>query len=299
MTSKFCRFHFHSQFLLITCFVVFLNSCSTYRQEMRRLTAVQDSLASEITELKRQSNRYESELYKLLYETEYLRNAVVKAEADSVVWFYQNFIFNYRRPIEAWVEPDQGSPFLFPIAFPRSNNLWLWRVLWGRLFYFDYNHLGIDLSAAEGDTVRAVYDGIIRHYEPANGYGELVAVVEHHYAEPWKSNLLPKQFISIYGHIRPRARRDSSAILPWKNGDLIRRGNVIGYINDDEHNGDGGEHLHFGIRLQTADASKASDSGRWLRGYDDRKGERLRFFLNPVELYGRYIRFSFGPESEE
>ena len=279
----------------------FLNSCSTssLSVEYQRFIHQRDSISAEINALNRELEYTELELFKTLYETEFLRNSIVKAEADSVVYFYHNYLFNFRRPIVAQVEPDRNSPFLFPVSFEKQERAWLWKVLWGRLFYFDYNHLGIDLYAFEGDTVRAIYDGVIRYYGPANGYGELIAVVEHAYTHPWKERIIPPQFISLYGHIRSRCHRDSTAVLPWKEGDRIRRGEVIGFINDDDHNGAGGEHLHFGIRMQTAESAKANDGGLWMRGYDNRKGEHFRYFLNPVELYGRYIRFVFDPEDKE
>lgn len=289
--------------LSICCVFLFfiLNSCATsaFQIEYGRLIHQRDSISSEINGLKRDLEDTELELFKTLYETEFLRNSVVKAEADSVVYFYHNYIFNFRRPIRALVEPDNNSPFLFPVKFERKDRAWLWQILWGRLFYFDYNHLGIDVYALEGDTVRAIYDGVIRYYGPANGYGELIAVVEHTYSHKWKDHIIPSQFISLYGHIRSHCLRDSSTILPWKEGDRIRRGDIIGFINDDDHNGAGGEHLHFGIRMQTAESAKAADGGLWLRGYDNRKGDKLRYFLNPVELYGRYIRFSFEQDDSE
>ena len=289
---------------MIVCIILkffSVTSCSTssYMVEYERLSHQKDSLSAEIEILNRENKNTELELFKTLYEYEFLRNAIVKAEADSVVHFYQNYVFNFRRPILAQVESDKNSPFLFPIAFERDDRTWQWSILWGRLFYFNYNHLGIDLVAREGDTVRAIYDGVIKNYEAANGYGELVAVVEHSYTNRWKENLLPRHFLSIYGHIRKEKIRDSTAALSWKNGETIKRGDVIGFINDDAHNGDGGEHLHLGIRLQTAEASKALDGGRWLRGYDNRQGELFRYFLNPVELYGRYVRFSFDPPDDE
>lgn len=282
-------------------FSLFLNSCTTssLRNEYVRFIHQRDSISAEIKALHGVLEDTELELFKTLYEIEYLRNSVVKSEADSVVYFYHNYIFNFRRPILAQVEPDRNSPFLFPVTFEKKDRVWLWQILWGRLFYFDYNHLGIDVYASEGDTVRAAYDGVIRYYGPANGYGELIAVVEHQYHHKWKDQIIPPQFLSLYGHIRSRCLRDSSAILPWKEGDHIKRGDVIGFINDDDHNGAGGEHLHFGIRVQTAEAAKTTDSGLWMRGYDNRKGEYLRYFLNPIELYGRYIRFVFDPEDEE
>ncbi len=161
------------------------------------------------------------------------------------------------------------------------------------MFYFDYNHLGIDLFAKEGDTVYAIYEGVIRHYESAGGYGELVAVIEHRKDASMRNAFLPPQFLSLYGHLRDLKFRNSGEALRWKEGDRIRKGDIIGFINDDDNNGDAGEHLHFGFRMQSAEQAKINDSGRWLRGYDNRNGLQLRNFIDPVSLYGRYVQFLF------
>lgn len=268
------------------------SSCTSALQiERSNLARIADSLAAEIAFLHEEGRRTEMELWKTKYEVEYLRNAIVRADADSVKEFFRNFVFRFRRPIQAWVEPDRSSPFGFPLNVTEDGRRWVVPIVWGRLFYFDYNHLGVDLFADEGDTVRAIFDGIITNYDAAPGYGELVVVIEHEYTGRWKSTTIPGRFLSIYGHLRPRSNRDSGATLLWKNGDRVRKGDVIGFVNDDEHNGDGDEHLHLGIRIQTAE--EARKNGKWLRGYDDREGSQLRFFINPMELFGRLVRLEF------
>lgn len=272
--------------------VLFLSSCSSgLRNEMARLQIEADSLTSQIGKLHEESKAIDLQWWQLKYEIEYLRNAVVKSDADSVKKFFIDYVFRFRRPVLAWVEPDRQSPFRFPLKIAVENEKWIVPITWGRLFYFDYNHLGIDLHAVEGDTVRAIYDGTVINYEGAPGYGELVVVIEHEYQEPWKKTSLPVRFLSIYGHLRAQAIRDSSQFLAWKKGDRVRRGDVIGFVNDDDHNGDGDEHVHLGIRLQTSEDARRN--GKWLRGYDDRDGNHLQYFMNPMELFGRYVRFEF------
>ena len=51
----------------------------------------------------------------------------------------------------------------------------------------------------------------------------------------------------------------------------VTKGQVIGYVNDDNHNGWGAEHLHFGIRLCDKATAQQRDSGFWFRGYDTYK----------------------------
>ena len=258
-------------------------------------------LESEVMQLKRQidsvkvlSLDMDLPYWKSMFELENLRHQVTIAEKDSIEDFYQNYVFRFRRPINAVIRPDPASPFIFPVRPEANGELWNIPVIWGRLFYFDYNHLGVDVYAEEGDTVRAIYDGVIRHYESAGGYGDLVVVIEHSYNEAWKKSSLPAVFISVYGHLRKEMIRKNGIALRWKEGDFIRKGEIVGFINDDENNGDGGEHLHFGIRLQSADEAKKTDSGRWLRGYDNRQGLKLKYFMNPIDLYGRYVQFIFN-----
>ncbi len=233
------------------------------------------------------------EYWRTFYELEMLRHRVTMSEKDSIDDFYLNYVFRFRRPVTAVLEPDRTSPFIFPVSVHSQQATWEIPVIWGRLFYFDYNHLGTDIYGSEGDTVRAIYDGTIKHYESAGGYGDLVVVIEHQYRDSWKKSSIPPVFISIYGHLRKERIRNGGQALPWKEEDIVRKGDILGYINDDDNNGDGAEHLHFGIRLQSANEAKRNDSGRWLRGYDNRQGSKLRHFMDPINLYGRYIQFIF------
>ena len=232
----------------------------------------------------------EVELWKTLYDTDYLRNALVLSTEDSIKDYFYNYVWRYRRPIKAVIEPDPSTPFIFPLKMDGDKSRWQLRIMWGRLFYFDFNHLGMDIRADEGDTVRAIYDGVIQNYGAAEGYGELVAVVEHQYAGRWNSDAIPVHFLSIYGHIRSRSL-DGEGELKWKPGDVIRKGDVVGFINDDRHNGYGMEHLHFGIRRQSAADAQRVDGGYWMRGYDTPKNSKFQYFMNPVELYGCYVDF--------
>ncbi|CAK8718150.1 hypothetical protein GMJAKD_07370 [Candidatus Electrothrix aarhusensis] len=51
---------------------------------------------------------------------------------------------------------------------------------------------------------------------------------------------------------------------------------MIGYINDDAHNGDGAEHLHMGIRLSDKATAISHDSA-WYRGYNNGSMQYLDF----------------------
>jgi murein DD-endopeptidase MepM/ murein hydrolase activator NlpD len=148
----------------------------------------------------------------------------------------------------------------------------------GRTFYCcrDGNygaHLGEDVAQPEGAPVRAIGPGIVKKYGRATGYGELVVVVEHDlgsevtftnaYGEP----VTTRYIMSIYGHLRKSRQRDGRR-LRLKRGSAVEAGTIVGYINDDLHNGDGAEHVHVGIRLQDAATARAEDPGGWFRGYE-------------------------------
>lgn len=161
------------------------------------------------------------------------------------------------------------------------------QVYQGRRFYADGNHLGHDVALAEGTPVSPVGCGILRVYRPANGYGRLVVAVEHRlskavaFTNGLGEQVTTSQFITIYGHLRKsKDRAGLEGILGWMAGDKVGPQDVIGYVDDDAHNGDGVEHLHFGVRLQSALAASATDKA-WFRGYDTVPSQR-RWFSDPV-----------------
>lgn len=158
----------------------------------------------------------------------------------------------------------------------------------GRGFYVDGKHLGTDSLKLEGEEVRSIGCGIIRFYGSASGYGELVAVVEHRLEKPIDAvngkgeTVSVDSFLVIFGHLRKSVERGGEE-LQYKVGDEVGAGDVIGYVNDDAHNGDGAEHIHIGVRIQSANQAKAVDS-KWFRGYDG-KPSQLKWFADPVTFF--------------
>lgn len=161
-----------------------------------------------------------------------------------------------------------------------------------RAFYADGNHLGHDIAYAEGVPIHPIACGKIVAYRAARGYGTLVVVIEHHLSEPRLvmngagEEVLIQDFLSIYGHLRaiPNAR---SSALGWTVGATVSPDDVIGYIENAARNGDGQEHLHLGIRLQSKDAAVRTDPSAWFRGYDSRNmaiGSQRRFFADPARF---------------
>ena len=120
-----------------------------------------------------------------------------------------------------------------------------------------------------GTPIKAVADGKIIYYGPRDGYGEVVAVIEHDLGKEYtfnfssgdKKKVNTKYITSIYGHMRKYPVRDKSGNgtgrpLPWKAGIKVNKGDVIGYVDDDKHNGWGTPHLHMGIRLTASPGLK-------------------------------------------
>ena len=155
-----------------------------------------------------------------------------------------------------------------------------------RSFYCCSNpHLGEDEAQPAGTPVRPIGTGVIKVYRPAQGYGELVVVIEHDLGASYqfknaKGATVSTRFIlSIYGHLRKSEKRDGVE-TGLNVGETVDSNRIIGYVNDDEHNGDGAEHVHVGIRLSDAATAQAEDS-KWFRGYEgagkDNSGQGIHF----------------------
>ncbi|MFH1077956.1 MAG: M23 family metallopeptidase [Patescibacteria group bacterium] len=157
----------------------------------------------------------------------------------------------------------------------------------GRTFYVDGNHLGHDIGYDEGTAIHPVACGTVRVYRPATGYGRLVVVIEHRLALPapfvngMGETVTVSSFLTVYGHLRMSSDRNgTTGILDIRDGDTVNPADVIGYVDDGAHNGDGAEHLHLGVRLQTAQQAKDTDTS-WFRGYDGDPSQR-KWFADPT-----------------
>lgn len=173
-----------------------------------------------------------------------------------------------------------AEAFRYPVAAERFSMLYA-----GRSFLADGVHLGHDVALTEGTTVSPIACGRLVVYRAATGYGTLVAVVEHTLAHSVSLRngdgelVSVSKFLSIYGHIRPRLA--DGRMLAWREGDEVSIDDVLGTVENDARNGDGAEHLHLGMRLQSrADAERVDAS--WFRGYDAEPSLR-RYFTDPVD----------------
>jgi len=119
-----------------------------------------------------------------------------------------------------------------------------------RSFLSPTNHLGEDIKLKYNTPIHAIGTGIIKKYSAASGYGTLVVAIEHdlkenktfHLKIGQQKTVTVRKFVSIYGHLK-------KGNLKWKVGQKVNKGDIIGYVQTDALNGDGAEHLHFGIFL--------------------------------------------------
>ena len=150
-------------------------------------------------------------------------------------------------------------------------------------FFVGNDHLGEDIELKEGKAIKAIGNGRLVVYRSSDGYGELVAVIEHDLGKEYAfvnaggKIVVTRHILSIYGHIRKKKLRSDTVGLTWKVGNEVNIGDVIGYINDDDHNDDGEEHLHMGIRLSDKDTASSNDPRYWFRGYNKGSMQYLDF----------------------
>ena len=167
----------------------------------------------------------------------------------------------------------------------------------GRGFLTDGVHIGRDILLAEGTPIYPIACGTIRVYRAAQGYGTLVVVIEHHLASPITvrdgggGQTTFQDFLTIYGHLRKTPQVNSGASLTWREGDTVRIDQPIGYVQNAALNGDGGVHLHFGVRLQSAGAAAATDPTAWFAGYDP-AGTRRRWYADPASMMSLLMNHS-------
>ncbi len=174
------------------------------------------------------------------------------------------------------------------IRFPTESVEAFAHAYAGRTFYADGNHLGYDIALPEGSAVHPIACGTVRIYRAANGYGTLVAVIEHRLPSPTTvvngrgERVSVTTFLSIYGHLRTTRDAAGGSSLAIHVGDTVGPDDVIGYVQNDALNGDGAEHLHLGVRLQTMDDAMRTDRS-WFRGYDGTPSQR-QWFADPSEF---------------
>ena len=94
-------------------------------------------------------------------------------------------------------------------------------------------HVGIDIGGPIGTPCMAFMDGKIHKFgynSEAGDYGNVI-ITEH--------EISGKKIWSLYGHL------DSQSITSKVEGQLIEKGEIIGYFGDETVNGGWEPHLHF------------------------------------------------------
>ncbi len=176
------------------------------------------------------------------------------------------------------------------VGYPVMDRHAYERIYNHRGFYTDGNHLGLDLNYPEGTPVYPIVPGIVRIYRAAQGYGTLVVVIEHCAGMPvtvsngFGQETRVQRFLTIYGHLRKTSQYAGGNTLNWRAGDRVTPYDVIGYIQRDSANGDGAEHVHVGVRLQTMNDAIRQDPTAWFRGYDTAPSQK-RWFADASIFY--------------
>lgn len=160
----------------------------------------------------------------------------------------------------------------------------------GRTFLVDASHLGWDIHLPEGQAVYPIGCGTVRIARAARGYGTLGVVVEHRLAAGLSirngagDRVFVDRFLSIYGHMRPTSERGGNGENhTLRVGDVVSPSTLIGYVENRALNGDGVEHLHLGVRLQSMTEAMQTDPTAWFRGYDATPS-LARWFVDPQQM---------------
>ena len=134
-------------------------------------------------------------------------------------------------------------------------------------------HLGQDVSATAGTSVKNSRWGIVRFAGPKSGYGYVViiesprdAVAPTSDPATWKNVR-----VQVYGHLR---NDTAMAATKAKIGKAISKGATIGTIGSKSENGGFNPHLHYGVKLgRYTDtwtywgySSSATVNAEWLKG---------------------------------
>ena len=154
---------------------------------------------------------------------------------------------------------DDTLPFQFPLdkyepGSPKKHKSSF--IMKGRSSLdepYEY-HAAEDSYGPPGTPVYAMADGKISFSGRMGGYGWLI-IIDHPQANLY----------SLYGHLSPSRWR-------LRSGTDVKKGDMIGYLGDDDENG-GSEknplppHLHFGIRAGQKADYPGKGEWRWMAGW--------------------------------
>lgn len=147
-----------------------------------------------------------------------------------------------------------GSEVDESVIFPLSTYLVIQEFSNVNAAFSNRFHCAEDASGRGGTPVYAIADGVVSYSGPMEGYGWLITI-DHSFHGVY----------SLYGHLSTRQSKIAEGI--------VRKGDIIAYLADDDEDGSGGNypdwrpHLHFGIRRGRLDDYPTGGDGRWMAGY--------------------------------
>lgn len=203
--------------------------------------------------------------------------------------------YSYNESIDETPITTQNCFSLFQYPLPEKNYLAGFQP--AASFLKPTGHLGEDISSLAETPVRSIANGTIVWYGPSRGYGALAVVIEHTLDEPISLQngnneiVTTTHLLSIYGYLRKNKTADGFPLL-WEVGQNVHKGEVVGYVNDDDSNGIGREHVHVGIRLESADEARNHDPTGWFRAYD-RGNEFRKYYTAPSSALATLTNFCF------
>lgn len=187
-------------------------------------------------------------------------------------------------------DPDKNtSTCSLEMHYPVSNAEYAAGFDSKNSFLHPAGHVGDDIRLAIGTPISAAATGTIVWYGSAQGYPELLVVIEHNLKFPIEfpngsvggeaKMTKTSHLLTIYGSLRKYANV-GGATLPWRVGDRVMIGETIGFI-DQPRGASMNPHIHFGIRLSSAADAKTNDPTDWYRAYN-KTGEFLSEFASPT-----------------
>jgi murein DD-endopeptidase MepM/ murein hydrolase activator NlpD len=112
------------------------------------------------------------------------------------------------------------------------------RIIYRRSTHYDGEearslHLGLDIWMDAGTALYSPLEGVIHSLQDNKGFGNYgpTIIIAH--------QLEDLNFYLLYGHL------DSGSLSSWKEGDLVKAGQMVGRIGDYPENGDWPPHLHW------------------------------------------------------
>jgi murein DD-endopeptidase MepM/ murein hydrolase activator NlpD len=221
-------------------------------QKQAELEALQRNLAGEQAEIEQLINQKAAILEERTQQTRALQVEVNRREEE--IRAIEALLSRIQARMQAEIErlKREGSKS-FPLPEYAPGNGWLRpaegyvSAAYGVRTWLQPFHTGIDYAAAQFSPVWASQDGQVIHVDyaiPGNRYSSygMMVIVAHSLHEA-----------SLYAHLD-----DQRVPPPVKVGDVVRKGNVIGYVGMTGFTS--GPHTHFEIRVDGLTANPA----QWL-----------------------------------